>query len=559
MFIRLHAALIIGILLTVLDQMDAAVIKALSVSFTDVSTAIALAQEGDTVVVPAGSASWTSTLTVTKGITLQGANVNAADNFTVILDNVSRGGTGQGAAIKILLNSTQSFRLTGITFRKGSITSPETGNGVVSAGTADGIKTPCQSFRIDHCHFDQLYAQNYLGIGGWIYGVVDHCIFDGRSDGSDQAVLVMHTAWGGKEFGDGSWADYPYYGTDKFIFIEDCTFNNPNPNNQTNMSPDCYGGGRYVFRHNIINNCNGGGDHGSESSGRLRSGRCSENYNNTLNNTHGGNSGGQIRGGGVLNHDNVINGLNPPVTFITDYREFWPFAVWGAGTGTSTSPSLAADGTSPWDSNDPQLYASGTHNGSSGAATLTNTTKNWTPNQWVGYSVKNTTQQVDIGGSYKGRYGSYIESNTATTITFHRDNTYGPAMNFNSGDGYEIRKVLRALDQGGAGKGDLLGGAPPVNTTAANTVAWPHQALEPIYFWNNTGTSGLTVTSSFPSVQQNRDYYNLGTGLPANSTPAGVSAKYVAAVNGVDYTGPYTYPHPLTSPLAPPSNLTIVN
>src|SRR6266403_1557523 len=214
MFTRLHAALITGILLTVLDQMDAAVIKALSVSFTDVSTAIALAQEGDTVVVPAGSASWTSTLTVTKGITLQGANVNPTDDLTVILDNVSRGGTGQGTAIKIVLNSTQSFRLTGITFRKGSITFPETGNGTVAAGTVDAIKAPCQSFRIDHC------------------------IFDGRSDGSDQAVLVMHSAWGGKEFGDGSWADYPYYGTNKFIFIEDCTFNNPNPNNQTNMGPD---------------------------------------------------------------------------------------------------------------------------------------------------------------------------------------------------------------------------------------------------------------------------------------------------------------------------------
>src|SRR5437764_1206144 len=85
-------------------------------------------------------------------------------------------------------------------------------------------------------------------------------------------------------------------------------------------------------------------------------------------------------------------------------------------------------------------------------------------------------------------------------------------MNFNSGDGYEIHKVLRALDQGAAGKGDLLAGSPPVNTTAANTITWPHQALEPIYFWNNTGTSGLTVTSEFPTLQQNRDYYNLGTG-----------------------------------------------
>ena len=58
MFTRLHAALIISILLTILNQTEAAaqtqpaVIKAVSVSFADVSTAIGLAKEGDTVVVP---------------------------------------------------------------------------------------------------------------------------------------------------------------------------------------------------------------------------------------------------------------------------------------------------------------------------------------------------------------------------------------------------------------------------------------------------------------------------------------------------------------------------
>src|SRR6266480_3089884 len=94
MFTRLRAALIIGILLTVLDQMDAAVIKALSVSFTDVSTAIGLAKEGDTVDVPSGTANWNTALTITKGITLRGqttvsgagnANATATDN-TIIVD-----------------------------------------------------------------------------------------------------------------------------------------------------------------------------------------------------------------------------------------------------------------------------------------------------------------------------------------------------------------------------------------------------------------------------------------------------------------------------------------
>jgi hypothetical protein len=564
------AILITGIFLTVPTQAEGTTINAQSASLADVTSAIGSASDGDTVVVPAGTASWTSGLTITKGITLLGANANPGDDLTVILDDVTRDAPSQGTAIKVKVSAGQSFRLSGITFRNGSITSPEGPNGIVTAATITG---PCRSFRIDHCHFDQLYQSNYLQVAGWIYGVVDHCLFDGRIDGADQSVLVMHPTWGGgtNQFGDGSWADYPYYGTEKFIFIEDNIFNNPNPNNHTNMNNDCSGGGRYVGRHNVYNNCMFGGGHGTESSGRLRSRRCSEDYNNIVNDTHAADNGGQLRGGGSLYHDNVVNGLYIPIKSITQYREFWPFPTWGATAGTSGSPSLAADGTSPWDLNDtegngtnvpghpPYLYVSGTHNGSNGSAVLVDTTKNWTTNQWVGYSITNTTQLVTLAQGF-GRYGSFIESNTANTITFHTDGTYGLAMFFNAGDGYAIHQILRSLDQGGAGKGDVVAGATPINTAMGNTVAWPRQALEPIYYWNNTGTSGMTIGSSFPTFQENRDYFNLGNGFPANSTPSAVSAEFVAALNGVDYTGPYIYPHPLVNGVPPgaPQNLRVI-
>ena len=48
------------------QSVDAAEINAQSASRTDVGAAVALANDGDTVLVPAGSATWTSTLTVTK-------------------------------------------------------------------------------------------------------------------------------------------------------------------------------------------------------------------------------------------------------------------------------------------------------------------------------------------------------------------------------------------------------------------------------------------------------------------------------------------------------------
>ena len=47
-------------------------ITALSPSLANVSTAINSAANGDTVVVPAGTAVWTGTLVITKGITLMG-------------------------------------------------------------------------------------------------------------------------------------------------------------------------------------------------------------------------------------------------------------------------------------------------------------------------------------------------------------------------------------------------------------------------------------------------------------------------------------------------------
>src|SRR6266403_1351347 len=75
------------------SRLEAATINAKSVSFTDVASAITLAKEGDLVVVPAGTASWTSTLTITKGITLQGAG----NNTTVILDNIPRLSAGKAA------------------------------------------------------------------------------------------------------------------------------------------------------------------------------------------------------------------------------------------------------------------------------------------------------------------------------------------------------------------------------------------------------------------------------------------------------------------------------
>ena len=142
----------------------------------------------------------------------------------------------------------------------------------------------------------------------------------------------------------------------------------------------------------------------------------------------------------------------------------------------------------------------------------------WTTNQWVNYELYNATAGTN----------SYILSNTSNTITYLWDDSYGGNMSFATGNSYGIYKVLIALDQPGRGKGDLITGDTPVNSTTG-TVAWTNEALEPIYAWNNTihgNPSSTYLYSGYPTLQENRDYYN-------NRAMPGYTA--------------YVYPHPLVS------------
>ena len=222
----------------------------------------------------------------------------------------------------------------------------------------------------------------------------------------------------------------------------------------------------------------------------------------------------------------------------------------------------AASGDNAWDVNDtegngtyveghaPHVFDSGTVKSgaqSSLTATLTDSSKNWSTNQWAGYSVKQTNSS-----SVCYTKGSYIISNTSNTITYfyYSATDRGPNLKFATGDTYQIHRILTGMDQVGRGKGDLLSGN---DSSAINTVtgrrSWPHQALEPAMSWNNVYTPTNTAygyCGSVPTEIEGRDYYNLGKGLAADSTPSKVSSTYTASLNGIAYTVTYTYPHPLT-------------
>ena len=207
----------------------------------------------------------------------------------------------------------------------------------------------------------------------------------------------------------------------------------------------------------------------------------------------------------------------------------------GCRVGTDFQPWGLADGGNPWDQNDPHgLYASGmTATASVVGATQGDTSFYVTGNQSVyntgGYSIKNT--RTGLGSPiYSAVYNS---TSSRTLITCGYSIAWpGSKVAFSAGDPFEIRRVLRVLDQTGLGKGTLCSTPKSLNG-AVN---------EASYAWSNTQANGTHVTIHSgapvnPTFVEGRDYFN--------------SAPPFAYQ-------PYTYPHPLVSAIVPPNDLQVV-
>ena len=95
--------------------------------------------------------------------------------------------------------------MTGLTVAAGTSTAVN-GQGINVGGICPGA-SGTGSFRVDHCHFNNLNRNVDLQIGGWLYGVIDHCLFYGGG----MAINVHHDRWGNtpQAYGDGSWAEPP--------------------------------------------------------------------------------------------------------------------------------------------------------------------------------------------------------------------------------------------------------------------------------------------------------------------------------------------------------------
>jgi hypothetical protein len=497
---------------------QARMINASSPSFTDVRRAIASAADGDTVIVPAGTAAWSSALTITKGITIQGqttvnSDTGVCNDRTILQDNLPANSDG---FFSCTTNMGQFLRITGITFTNAPSNIVERLNGAIN------LHGNSNTVRLDHLHLTNVNSLNGITVAGSIYGVADHIVMDNLPP-----QRCQNRVDNGGLYGDAVWAQPAGYGGPNFFFFEDWYINNTiNGGNSASGGIDSHNGAKFVFRHSHLYDvqilC-----HGTEGGGRGRSGRAQELYNNDYHWSEVVTMYG-LRGGTMVAHDNTYYGFKPSGYGLQTYRTFYYWgSPWGGADGQNNWDYnvTESDGVTHIDGHPPYLFDSGTLTSSNDNCcpyTVTDTSRNWTPNRWTGYSLRRTSD-----GAIARIIGN--DNHTLRIVQWN-------SQHFAANDGYQIRKVLEAIDQPGLGAGDLLSGDNP-------TPRWLHQVREGCWSWNNIYTpDGSHINFAVA--------YNAG----ANGN----------LVEGLDYHSdtpmpgytPYVYPHPLTKGLPPPEQMT---
>lgn len=248
-----------------------ATINAANPSNTAIQAAIDIAADGDTVSVPSGTATWTGGVTVpaTKGVSVigggQGNTICTLGSNLFILDTRP---------------TNSPVRLSGFTFA--GIT---TQDGVRVGQSHLAATIGATNWRIDHCTFpDNLSVPTKLGVYGYTFGVIDNCDFTnaGRAIWVDMQVRPQDVTPPYDYPGGYSWKQPISKGGPLNVYIEDCTFYNPD----MAILFNCRAGARVVIRHNTATGQCCMETHSGCTPG-YRNNRWIEVYDNTWNKTLG--------------------------------------------------------------------------------------------------------------------------------------------------------------------------------------------------------------------------------------------------------------------------------
>ena len=325
------------------------------------------AVDGDTILVPAGTCTWGSAMTITKAIGIIGSG---ASNTTINDHlNVSQNALFMYRPTTAQISASIPFRVSGFTIQ------PLATDVVVSAAiNAQGAcnTTTCTQIRVDNNVFPgwaSVTKQNNgygINVMGDMFGVIDHNTFNGGTTDNqyNQIVEVSHASFpnsaGNGSYGDSSWNQPEGYGSANFLFIEDNTMNQTAccENEARTIDYPNEGGARVVLRFNNVSmdHLNAGMTwHGTESNGRPRGGRAWEGYANTIvcnSNTYlecpafiATRSGTGLTWGNSLTSTHTLDGITSMVTNRTSSAS----GGWGA-----------CDGASVYDANDGTTYYSNT-------------------------------------------------------------------------------------------------------------------------------------------------------------------------------------------------------
>ena len=261
--------IIIGLVCTNCHANLADSIRPASPVLADVQAAINAANPGDTVIVPAGSATWDSDLTINKSVKVIGAGIGK----TI----VSRG-SGNCA----VLMTANGARFSGFEFVSG------------------GMTVRGQGWRIDHVRFgsgggSQTLLAERRGSSGLPTGVIDNCdLLNTRVIVSSDTILD-HEAW----------REPSAIGTGNAVYVEDCYWTGTT----TPSHVDTNYGGRYVVRYNRMEKSNNGVVFEVHSlQGNHRASRSWEIYENTIVATGGVWCPALIRGGTGVVFNNTFSG-----------------------------------------------------------------------------------------------------------------------------------------------------------------------------------------------------------------------------------------------------------
>ncbi len=207
--------------------------------YSSVNTCVTNASVGDTINVSSGTATWSSTLTISKGIYLIGAG-----SASTIITTTATPGIKYAPPVGAADNP---FRLSGFTFSKSS---DEANLPILEWGTRDNAPTAIGNnkltkSRVDHCVFTAINVTSPLV---WLfpgnYGVFDNNTFNAY----DYAFRATDDT-----YGDAGWTYWGWTpGTSDAVYVENNTFNFSSPGTDDEVGTSSQGLHRWVFRYNTF-------------------------------------------------------------------------------------------------------------------------------------------------------------------------------------------------------------------------------------------------------------------------------------------------------------------